>query len=113
MGAYAALANTLCYLGDFEPSRRYAMGGLRIWRSGGVKFPVEDIMTPPVLCLIYKALSEWFLGEIRSSQTTTKEAISLAKELNDMNALPSPCILPARLRSLSEILPKRNALPRN
>jgi hypothetical protein len=87
MGAYAALANTLCYLGDFEPSRRYAMRGLRIWRSGGVKFPVEDIMTPSVLCLIYKALSEWFLGEIRSSQTTRKEAISLAKELNDMNAL--------------------------
>jgi serine/threonine protein kinase len=87
MGAYAALANTLCYLGEFEASRRYAMRGLRIWRSGGVKFPVEDIMTPPVLCLIYKALSEWYLGKIASSQRTRTEAISLAKELNDMNAL--------------------------
>ena len=63
------------------------MRGLRIWRSGGVKFSVEEIMTPPVTCLIYKALSEWFLGEITSSQTSRSESISLAKELNDMNAL--------------------------
>jgi predicted ATPase len=87
IGAYAALANTLCYLGDFEASRRYAKRGLRIWRSGGVKFPVEEIMTPPVACLVYQALSEWFLGEIASSQTARCEAISLGKELNDMNAL--------------------------
>jgi tetratricopeptide (TPR) repeat protein len=87
MGAYAALANTHCYLGDFEPSRQYALRGLRIWRSGPVKFPVEDIMTPPVLCLIYQGLSEWFLGKIASSRRARTEAISLAKELNDMNAL--------------------------
>ena len=87
MGANAALANTHCYLGDFEQSRQYALRGLRIWRSGGVKFPVEDIMTPPVLCLIYQGLSEWFLGEIASSRRARSEAISLAKELNDMNAL--------------------------
>src|SRR5208282_5107627 len=44
MGAYAALAATHCYLGDdFEASREYAKRGLRIWRSGNVKFPVEDI----------------------------------------------------------------------
>jgi tetratricopeptide (TPR) repeat protein len=87
MGACAALANTHCYLGDFEPSRQYAMRGLRIWRSGGVKFPVEDIMTPPVLCLIYQGLAEWFLGEIASSRKARSESISLAKELNDTNAL--------------------------
>jgi serine/threonine protein kinase len=87
IGAHSALANTLCYLGEFGTSRQHAMHGLRIWRAGGVQFPVEELMTPPVLCLIYKALSEWFLGEIASSQATRREAISLAKELNDMNAL--------------------------
>jgi predicted ATPase len=33
------------------------------------------------------ALSEWHLGEITSCHATLDEAISLAKELNDMNAL--------------------------
>jgi len=87
IGAYAALANTLCYLGDFERSRQHAMRGLRIWKSGGIKFPVEEQMTPSVNCLVYKALSEWFLGKITSSQTSRSESISLAKGLNDMNAL--------------------------
>jgi hypothetical protein len=87
IGAYAALANNLCYLGDFEASRQNAISGLRIWRSGGVKFPVEEIIAPPVSCLTYESLSEWYLGEIASSHTTRAEAISLAKELNDMNAL--------------------------
>jgi hypothetical protein len=87
IGAYAALANTLCYLGDFERSRQHAMRGFRIWKSGGIKFPVEDLLIPPVTCLIYKVLSEWFLGKITSSQTSRSESISLAKGLNDMNAL--------------------------
>ena len=44
-------------------------------------------MAPPVVCLGYEALSEWYLGEIVSCHTTIAEAISLAKELNDMTAL--------------------------
>jgi serine/threonine protein kinase/tetratricopeptide (TPR) repeat protein len=87
IGAYGALANTLCYLGNFEAARLSAMRGVEIWRSGGVKFPVEEIVTPPVSCLIYEAYSEWFLGEIAACQANTAEAISLAKELKDMNAL--------------------------
>ena len=35
----------------------------------------------------YEALSEWYLGEIACCQATIAEAISLAKELKDMNAL--------------------------
>jgi predicted ATPase len=38
-------------------------------------------------CLCYRGWSEWHLGEIASCQATTAEAISLAKKLNDMNAL--------------------------
>src|SRR5260221_6120835 len=63
------------------------MRGVEIWRSGGVKFPVEEIITPPVSCLIFEAYSEWFLGEIAACQANTAEAISLAKELKDVNAL--------------------------
>ena len=87
IGACAALAANLFYLGDFESARRYARHGVQIWRSGGVQFPPEDLDTPVVGCLCYGALSEWHLGEIASCKANMEEAISLAKELNDMNAL--------------------------
>ena len=87
MGAYRALACTLCFLGDFDSARQYAMRGVQIWRSGGVQSPVEEIASPAVLFLCYGALSEWHLGEIASCRATMAEAISLAKELNDMHAL--------------------------
>jgi tetratricopeptide (TPR) repeat protein len=87
IGACAALAGNLFFLGDFESARRYARHGVQIWRSGGVKFPPEDFDTPVVGCLCHGALSEWHLGEIASCKANMEEAISLAKELNDMNAL--------------------------
>jgi hypothetical protein len=87
IGAHGALANTLCYLGNFEAARQSAMCGVEIWRSGPVKFPVEEILTPPVCCLIFGAYSEWFLGEIAACQANMAEAISLAKDLKDVNAV--------------------------
>jgi predicted ATPase len=87
IGACRALAGTLHFLGDFETARQYAMHGLQIWRSGRVRCEVEEVTVNPVACLYYKALSEWHVGEITSSQATIAEAISLAKELNDMQAL--------------------------
>jgi tetratricopeptide (TPR) repeat protein len=87
LGAYSALSGTRLYLGDFESARQYATHGVQIWRSGGVKSYVEDFHTPAVGCLIFQAVSEWHLGEIASSQVHMDEAISLAKELNDKNAL--------------------------
>ncbi len=87
MGAYRALACTLYFSGDFEASRQYAMRGVQIWRSGGVQSPVEEVTAPAVTCLCYEALSEWQFGEIASCHATMAEAISLAKELNDMHAL--------------------------
>jgi tetratricopeptide (TPR) repeat protein len=87
IGAYASLAATLYFLGDFESARQYAMHGVQIWRSGdGQSFP-EDVDTPVVGCLCHGALSEWHLGEIASCQANMDEAISLARELNNMNAL--------------------------
>ena len=87
IGAYNALAATLYYLGDFESARQYAMRGLQIWRSGSVQSSAEDLYAPAVGCLGYGAMSEWHLGEIASCQANMEEAISLAKELNDTNAL--------------------------
>ena len=87
IGACAALAANLFFLGDFESARQYARHGVQIWRSGGVKFPPEDLDTPVVGCLCHGALSGWHLGKIASCKANIDEAISLAKELNDMNAL--------------------------
>jgi tetratricopeptide (TPR) repeat protein len=87
IGVCAALAATLFFLGDFESARRYAMEGVQIWRSGGVKSHPEDVDTPVVGCLCHAALSEWHLGETASCQAKMDEAISLAKKLNDINAL--------------------------
>jgi serine/threonine protein kinase/tetratricopeptide (TPR) repeat protein len=85
--AYDALAATLYFLGDFEASGQNAMRGVRIWRSINVQSRPEDVDTPVVACLCYKAYSEWHLGEIASCRATIAEAISLAKKLNDTNAL--------------------------
>jgi hypothetical protein len=87
IGAYRALAVTLYFLGDFEAARQHAMCGLRIWRSGGVHSPVEEFIAPAVHCLIFEALSDWHFGETVRCYATMAEAISLAKELNDMHAL--------------------------
>jgi predicted ATPase len=87
IGAYRALAVTLYFLGDFEAARQYAMCGLQIWRSGGVHSPVEEFIAPAVHCLIFEALSDWHFDETARCHATMAEAISLAKELNDMHAL--------------------------
>jgi tetratricopeptide (TPR) repeat protein len=75
------------YLGDFEASRQYAKRGLQLWRSGNVQSHTEDPYTPGVACLCYLTLSEWQLGEIASCQANMDEAMSIAKELKNMNAL--------------------------
>jgi hypothetical protein len=87
MGACHALAATLYFLGNFEDARKHAMRGVQIWRSGDGPSPVEDVETAAVTCLCYQALSEWHFGEIASSQAAMAEAMSLAKELNDMHGL--------------------------
>jgi hypothetical protein len=87
IGAYRALALPLYFLGDFGAAQQYATRGLEIWRSGGAESPVEEVMSPVVVCLCYGALSQWHFGEIASSQAALAEGISLAKELNDMYAV--------------------------
>ena len=87
IGAYTVMAATLYFLGDFEAARQYARRGLEIWRAGGVQFSAEEVNSPVVVCLWIEAFSEWLLGEVASCRATLAEAISLAKELNDMHGL--------------------------
>jgi tetratricopeptide (TPR) repeat protein len=87
IGAYRALACTVLFLGDFESARQYARQGVQIWRSGNAQSRVEDPYAPVVGCLCYGAMSEWHLGEIASCQAKLDEAVSLAKELNDIHGL--------------------------
>jgi predicted ATPase len=86
-GAYNALACTTYCLGDFEKAREYAVHGAQIWRSAAVQSPVQEVDAPVVSCLFHKSLSEWHLQEIASCHEAMAEAISLAKELNDMPTL--------------------------
>jgi hypothetical protein len=87
IGACRVLACTLYHLGDFGTSQQYAMRGVQIWRSGSVQSHPEEHFAPVVSCLVYGAMSEWELGETASCHAMMDEGISVAKELNDKNAL--------------------------
>jgi predicted ATPase len=97
LGAYRALAVTSYFLGDFEIARQYSGRGIQIWRSGSIGSLVEEPVAPAVACLSYAALSEWHLGEIASCQAAMAEAASMAKELNDMQALAAALFFAAIL----------------
>jgi tetratricopeptide (TPR) repeat protein len=87
IGAYSILGVTLYHLGDLETARQHTLRGLQIWRSETVSSPVEEVDAPIVTCASIQAIVEWHAGEIASCRATMAEAISLAKELNDMHAL--------------------------
>jgi predicted ATPase len=74
-------------MGDFETARQCALQGLEIWHAGKLQLQREEAYAPSVVCLCYLALTEWQFGEIASCEITMAEAISLAKELNDLHAL--------------------------
>jgi predicted ATPase len=96
VGAYRALAISHYYSGNFDGARQHARRGVEIWRSG-MQSTIEEVHEPVVICLSFQALSEWHLGELAASQTASADAISLAKELNDMPALTHALYLAAML----------------
>ena len=87
IGGYILLAVPLYFLGDFEAARQYARRGVQIWRAGCVESQDDEVTEYAVGCLFFKALLEWHFGEIASCWPTMTEAITLAKELNNMHAL--------------------------
>jgi hypothetical protein len=97
VGAYRTLAISHYYSGDFESARQHARRGVQIWHSGGKQSTVEEVHAPVVICLSFQALSEWHLGKQAASQAASADAISLAKDLNDMPALAHALYLSATL----------------
>jgi predicted ATPase len=87
VAAYGALAVPLFFLGDFEAARQYTKRGVEIWRAGGVQSQVDETTGHAVGCLYFEAILDWHFGEIASCQPTMAKAISVAKELNNMQAL--------------------------
>jgi len=85
--AYNSLAITFFYSGDFGCARECTIDGIEVWRSGGARSYAVELHSSVVTCLCYKAASDWHVGEITSAKATIAEAISLAKELKDMQAL--------------------------
>jgi predicted ATPase len=87
INACGTLASPLYLMGEFEAAYQHASRGVQLWRSD-TPFKIEEIVSAPVvICLSFKALCEWHLGEIDASHTTTAQTISLAKALGDMYAL--------------------------
>jgi hypothetical protein len=85
--ACGTCATAFYFLGEFETARQYARQGVQLWRSGGIQSYAGVYLTPVVSCLIYWAFSELHFGEIASCHALMDEAISIAKELKDMNSL--------------------------
>ena len=63
------------------------MRGIQLWRSGGVQSPVEEFIAPSVHCLVLRPYLIGISGRSPVATRPWREAISLAKELNDMHAL--------------------------
>jgi hypothetical protein len=80
------MAVNLYFLGDLVAGQRYARRGVQIWRSGAVQFAPEEVDVPVVSCLCYDAMCQWHFANIVSCREILAEAISVAKELNDMHA---------------------------
>ena len=97
IGACTALTITHYQLGDFETSGQFAKQGLAIWRSGGAQSAPEEVDVPAGACLYYDALLKRHSGETASAQATIEEAISQAKELNDMHGLAVALLIAAVL----------------
>ena len=104
IGACRTLAFTLYFLGDFQTALQHAMRGVRIWRSGDVQSPIEEINAPAVSCLVFEGFSEWHLGQVASCKANIQEAIALARELNDMHGLAVALIFAGFLMHLEQDL---------
>ena len=106
VGACRAFTFTFAFLGEFEMARQYAMRGVKIWRSGVVESPIEEINAPALSCLVFEAFCGWHLGEIDSCHATIAEAISIARELNDMHGLAVALLFAAILAQLERNPPR-------
>src|SRR5271166_5649939 len=80
------------------------MLGLQLWRSVGAQSPVVELDADAVTILCCEAQFELQIGEIASCHANLAEAISLAKEWNDMHGLASALGWAAHLGSVERNL---------
>jgi hypothetical protein len=100
IGGCRTFTFTLTFLGDFETARQYAMRGVEIWRSAVVESLIEEVNAPALSCLVFEAFCGWHIGEIDSCHATMAEAISIARERNDMHGLTVALLFAAILAQL-------------
>src|SRR5262249_2590758 len=62
--------------------------------------PVEEVTAPALVCMIFDAFCGWFIGEIEHSHATIAEAISIARDRNDMHGLAVALLFAAVLAQL-------------
>jgi tetratricopeptide (TPR) repeat protein len=86
LGAYRTLAGTAYFRGQFELTRKYAKQGVDIWETK-LASSVSEFYAPIVTCLLMDAISLWHLGSPDQSWSRVREAVSMARDLSDMNAL--------------------------
>jgi serine/threonine protein kinase len=87
IGAYNAMVNTPFWMGDFEAARQNQKHVFTILRSGQVRSQFEEVDSQAVSCLCHEGLFRWHFGKASNCRAPIGEAISLAKELNDMHGL--------------------------
>jgi hypothetical protein len=87
MKVHMALAVTHYFLGDFTHARQEAASGVRLWHSAVEKFQLEELDEPIIGCLCHKALCAWHSGQFASAHSTMKEAILVAKQLENTHGI--------------------------
>ena len=87
IGAYNVMANTPFWMGDFEAARQNQKRVFTILRSGHARSQFEEVDSQAVSCLCHEGLFRWHFGKASTCRAPIGEAISLAKELNDMHGL--------------------------
>jgi hypothetical protein len=104
------MAISLCCLGDLEAGQQYTRRAIRIWRSGVVRFVPEEVDVPIVSCLCHEAVFQLQFGDITSCHEGLADAISTAKELNDMHGLAAALTWAATVAQLEGIAAKTETL---
>jgi tetratricopeptide (TPR) repeat protein len=88
VGAYRALSTSAYFRGTFEPAQKYAQQGIDLWYSQEeIPTEVEEVTAPIVTCLAIEAMVRWQRGFPEQARAQVHKAVSVARDLSDMNAL--------------------------
>lgn len=86
LGAYRSLTTTVYFRGTFGLVREYAKEAIDLWDPKTAS-SVEEYYAPIVTCLAIDGLAQWQLGYPDSARKQVEEAVAVARQLGDLNAL--------------------------